>query len=191
MSIDWFALYRLCLFALLLFLIIWLVWCVLLYPIMPSSSGLKIMQQRNGTVELGQLVLGNRIEPRVADRRRDRILFQTVVQVEWSECADAAAQTLLFARVPRDEQRKLVVGELRCRMIRALVQVRVQHVEAIVNHVVAYHFSTWRRWITQIFVIERRIRVVAHKCAVVCVLWVTWRLSWCHTSTFLSSFFTI
>lgn len=92
------------------------------YPIVPRLGRFKISQQRDGTIQLGQFIFADRVEACVPKRRRDRVLFETVVQAERRERADAAAQTFLFANVPGDEEWKFVVGELGRRMIELSMQ---------------------------------------------------------------------
>ena len=108
-------------------------------PVAPRVYGLKVGEKRDAAVELGELLLADRVETRVSDGAGERVLAQAVVQIEGLEGADAAAQTLLASDVPGDKEWKLVVRKGR-RMTRLLgaVEMRVEHVEAIIDHVVAY-----------------------------------------------------
>ena len=81
----------------------------------------------------------DRIEACVAHSARDGVLLEAVVQVERLKGADAATQTLLATRVPADEERKLHVGKAGLAHMLVdvlLIEVRVEHVEAEVDHVV-------------------------------------------------------
>lgn len=104
------------------------------FPVEIVSSILKVAENGDGDVELGELFPGDGGEPGVPHGGGDGILPEARVKLHLIERTDAATELLVFPNLPSHEQRVVVVDEAGNLRRLEVVQMAVQNIETVKAH---------------------------------------------------------
>ena len=106
-------------------------------PVEAIAAILEVGQERNGAVQVGELVQAHRRETAVFHWTNNSVLPEALVKRNRRKSTDTTAQLQVLAGLPRDKERESLIGERRGSGRHGVVQMGKQDIETVKAHFVA------------------------------------------------------